>query len=168
MTIAGHVDCVCRLGALCRLEGTADQIGHLVRRFKMLIVMCCQMANVIWCVGMGGSSHWSASFSIEADENGLIKSDIACLTKKLISDRFPDSNNQLAADVRPTLFSRARAELDTGSDVIVVIKAIAGDEFSTIEDGIFRVAPLKAAGNFKSKFVRQASPPSKRHHRVMF
>jgi hypothetical protein len=109
---------------------------------------------------MAGSSHWSASFSIEADENGLIKSDIACLTKKLISDRFPDSNNQLAADVRPTLFSRARAELDTGSDVIVVIKAIAGDEFSTIEDGIFRVAPLKAAGNFKSKFVRQAPPPS--------
>ena len=126
------------------LEGTADQIWPPSPPLQDVGRHELPTGDAILCVGMAGSSHWSASFSVEAGENGLIKSDIACLTKKSTANRALGSSYRLSSDVRPTLVSKIHAEFDTGSERIVVIKAIDGDGFSTvltIEDGVFCAAP---------------------------
>ena len=138
------------------LEGTADQIWPPSPPLQDVGRHELPTGDAILCVGMAGSSHWSASFSVEAGvkagENGLIKSDIACLTKKLTGDRALGSSYRLSSDVRPTLVSKIHAEFGIGSERIVVIKAIDGDGFSTvltIEDGVFCAAPEQIVDDAK-------------------
>lgn len=142
------------------LEGTPDQVWPPSPPLQDVDRHELPAGDAILCVGMAGSSHWSASFSVEASgkasvkagENGCIKSDIACLAKKSTADRALGSSYRLSSDVRSTLVSKIHAELDTGSEKIVVIKAINGDGFSTvltIEDGVFCAAPEQIVDDAK-------------------
>ncbi|MFK7768423.1 MAG: hypothetical protein AB8B55_14475 [Mariniblastus sp.] len=99
-----------------------------------------ESGGAILGVGMAGKSHWSASYSIEANgDSHIIKSDLACLRKQIASGDDDSlqfgSNYEMSEDWEVDSFDETKITLrptdSSGSKTRIVIQAFTAEGRST-------------------------------------
>jgi hypothetical protein len=114
------------------IEGTPDQIWPTSAPLQDISRHSLQHGDAILCVGMAGKSHWSASFSVESNQqSSTVKADLACLQKVLSPGAKLGSTYALGEHCQVQSFTDHRVEIRMDENVFQV-DALSGGDFSTV------------------------------------
>jgi hypothetical protein len=131
------------IGLLTSVEGTPEQAWPPSAPLQDASQELLGDINAILCVGMAGSSHWSAAFSVEPDQS--LRSDIACLQKKIAPGASMGSTYQL--DPTWSVDTNADDRIELSYDgVSIVIETLLGDDLKTqleLNDRLLTVRPVE-------------------------
>lgn len=150
-------------------EGLPDQIWPPSPPLQDVSQHALEHGDAVLCVGMAGTSHWSASYSIEKSGNRIwVKSDLACLQKGLASSSGDSSSNDDRVSLLSTYEIDSACKIDSStSDRIelvssmpnlntqqrVVLKAFSGEGIETAFELTDRTLCIKPREISKSPVV---------------
>jgi hypothetical protein len=138
------------LAIMSSVEGTPDQVLPPSAPLQDVSHHRLEQGEAVFCVGMAGKNHWSASFSVEQNgPAGLIKSDLACLQKAITPDASLGSTYALDLLCQIQSCTEKRVELLLDQNVII-IEALLGNAFETIvelKDRMLRIRPSQISAS---------------------